>query len=884
LERVAADPDQRIGSIELLSPEERRQLLVEWNATDRAVAQSTLPALFEAQVDRSSEAAALVFEQSTLSYAQLNARANRLAHHLIGRGIGPEKLVALALPRSLEMVVGLLGILKAGAAYLPLDPDYPAERLAYMLQDAQPACVLTSAQLAQRLPDNVTLLLLDAPQIIELLAQCPATNPTDAERIQPLNPHNPAYVIYTSGSTGASKGVIVAHRNVAAFISWAAGDFGATRLAKVIASTSLNFDVSVFEIFAPLAAGGRIQIVENLLTLDDLTQRKWEASLVSGVPSVFAVMVNDRVSNFHARTVVLAGEACSASTLNDIYAILPECEIFNIYGPTEATIYATVHRLQGLNEVPPIGRPIWNTRVYVLDENLRAVPVGVIGELYIAGAGLARGYLNGPALSAERFVADPCGAPGSRMYRSGDLARWRADGVLEFLGRVDQQLKVRGFRVEPGEIEAALMHHSMVAQAVVIGRQDSEGDKRLVGYVVPPEGETADPAALRSFLSQRLPNYMVPAAIVVLDALPLTANGKLNTKALPAPDFTPGQDSWRGPRTPQEEILCRLFTEVLSVSRVGIDDDFFALGGHSLLVTRLIGRIRAALGVELPIRSLFEAPTVARLADRLDGDTSNNSFDVILRLRTQGNLPPLFCIHPAGGLSWCYSGLLQHISADYPIYGLQARSESFPRTLQEMVADYLDQIRAIQPVGPYHLLGWSFGGIIAYSLATHLQHQSQKTTLLALLDSYPIGQAPLNELLNDQQIIKASLEALGCDTTNLQEEPLQLSAVKEMLFRNGHVLANLDDRHLSTVLEICKNNAHLAATFVPEKFDGDLLIFVATQADSKPPTDAWRPYVGGQITIHPVACRHEQMTQPLPLSEIGRVLAIQLERRRVGTR
>ena len=348
------------------------------------------------------------------------------------------------------------------------------------------------------------------------------------------------------------------------------------------------------------------------------------------------------------------------------------------------------------------------------------------------------------------------------MYRTGDLARWRAEGVLEFLGRADQQVKIRGFRIEPGEIEAVLLRHPAVAQAAVMAREDPGGDKRLVGYVVAQSGQRADPALLRSHLAQSLPEYMVPGAIVVLEALPLSPNGKLDRKALPAPEFGVSA-AWRAPRSPQEEILGSLFAEVLGVSNVGIDDNFFELGGHSLLATRLVSRIRAALGVELPIRSLFEAPTVAELAGRLDLNTNQKSLEVILPLRPLGNLPPLFCVHPAGGLSWCYSGLLQHIRADYPIYGLQARSfnqpEVLPRTLQEMVADYLGQIREIQPAGPYHLLGWSFGGLVAYSLGSHLQLQGEQVPLLVLLDSYPPGPVPPRDVPDEQEIINEFLRA-----------------------------------------------------------------------------------------------------------------------------
>ena len=479
-------------------------------------------------------------------------------------------------------------------------------------------------------------------------------------------------------------------------------------------------------------------------------------------------------------------------------------------------------------------------------------------------------------------MADPYGAPGRRMYRTGDLARWSADGELEFLGRADHQLKIRGFRVEPGEIEAVLARHPSVAQAAVIAREDPGGDKRLVGYVVAQSGQRADPALLRTHLVQSLPEYMVPGAFVVLEALPLTPTRKLDRKALLAPEFRASASAaWRAPRPGHEEILCALFAETLAIPQVGVDDNFFELGGHSLLATRLVSRIRATLGLELPIRSLFEAPTVAELVKRLDLSTDQKSLDVVLPLRPSGNLPPLFCIHPAGGLSWCYSGLLQHIRADYPIYGLQARSfnqlEILPQTLQEMVADYLDQIRAIQPVGPYHLLGWSFGGLVAYLLASHLQLRGEPVPLLALLDTHPPGSEVPCEVLGELELIQELLRDLGCDPATLGEAPLQLSSLKEVLRRQGHVLSNFED--FSAIARIYNNNVRLAGSFIPETFDGDLLLFVAVEDNPAPPTDAWRPYVRGQITIRPIACRHANMTQPGPIAQIGQALTVELEKR-----
>ena len=392
LEAASADPNQRIGHIDILEPEERQQILVDWNNTDCEVPHTTLPALFEAQVRRSPEATALIFEESTLSYAQLNAQANRLAHLLIGRGIGPENLVALALPRSAEMVIGLLGILKAGAAYLPFDPDYPAERLAYILRDAQPVCLLTTAQIAQRLPETIVHLLLDHAETISALTQHPETNPSDRERTQPFISQNPAYVIYTSGSTGTPKGVVVTHGNATGFLAWASAEISSQRLSRVLAATSLNFDVSVFEIFAPLLLGGSIEIVRDLLAIAEYPQIGSRVSLISGVPSVFSRLINDGTLCGNVNTVVLAGEALSARALRDIHSALPGCEIANFYGPTEATVYATAWYSNGeTNETPPIGRPIWNTRVYVLDRSLQPVPVGIAGELYLAGEGSGAG-------------------------------------------------------------------------------------------------------------------------------------------------------------------------------------------------------------------------------------------------------------------------------------------------------------------------------------------------------------------------------------------------------------------------------------------------------------------------------------------------------------
>ena len=605
LEAAVAAPERAIGRLDILGAAERHTVLRDWNDTARALPFATVPELFAAQAARSPAATAVVSGEMSLSYGELEARSNQLAHYLRRLGVGPEVVVGLCLERSLEMVVGLVGILKAGGAYLPLDPAYPAERLAFMLEDARAPVLVTQAGLLDRLgAHRGATVQLDADAAA--IAQEPATAPRSG-----LNPANAAYVIYTSGSTGTPKGVVVSHGGIPNLAAAQIDRFAITPEARVLQFASPSFDAAIWEIAAGLASGARLiltaeerggDVLANLIRAKGVTHATLPPVVLAGLPE-----------DLPLQTVIVAGEACSADLVERWSG---GRRMINAYGPTETTVCATMSEPLMGGSIPPIGRPIWNTRIYVLDGGLEPVPAGVAGELYIAGFGVARGYVGRAGLTGERFVADPFGCAGSRMYRSGDLGRWRSDGVLEFLGRADQQVKVRGFRIEPGEIEAALTRHAGVAQAVVLAREDQPGQKRLVAYVVAAADRAVDVAALRGQLSSSLPDYMVPAAFVVLAGLPLTANGKLDRKALPAPDLTPAV--LRGPRTPQEEVLCGLFAEVLGVERVGIDDNFFALGGHSLLATRLISRIRATLDVEIAIRSLFESPCVEALAKRLD--------------------------------------------------------------------------------------------------------------------------------------------------------------------------------------------------------------------------------------------------------------------------
>jgi amino acid adenylation domain-containing protein len=630
LDAVVTDPDQLISKIEILSAQERHRLLADYNDTTRPVPVTILPVLFEQQVQRAPEATAVVFTNTTLTYRQLNARTNQLAHALIARGVGPEQIVALALPRCPELVVAILAVLKTGAAYLPVDPDYPAARIGLLLQDAQPALLLTTNRTAGCVAENTTMarLVLDDPDTVTELDDCADTDPTDADRVAPLAPAHPAYVIYTSGTSGAPKGVVVCHHSVTNLFSSHREDVLAPLVAKVggrrlrlAQTTSFSFDASWDQLLW-MFAGHELHIVDEVMQTDpdslvDYIARQ-RIDSVDATPSYVQLLVSKGLLD-HGRwrpMVVVIGAEAVSEQLWDRLRSVDEVEGFNFYGPTECTVDSLMAQVSH-SPRPVIGRPITNARIYVLDARLQPVPPGVAGELYVAGAGLARGYLRQPGLTAQRFVADPFGPPGTRMYRTGDLVRWGADGNVEFIGRVDDQVKIRGFRIEPGEIETALTAHPQARQTVVIAREDQPGDKRLVAYIVPAAGNTPLPEALRAYLRTRLPDYMVPAAFVALDALPLTPNGKLDRTALPAPQYG-STGGGRGPRTPQQQLLCEVFAEVLGLPTVGVEDDFFEMGGHSLLATRVVSRVRAVLGAELAVRTLFEAPTAAGLAARLD--------------------------------------------------------------------------------------------------------------------------------------------------------------------------------------------------------------------------------------------------------------------------
>jgi amino acid adenylation domain-containing protein len=625
MESISTNPERRISDLQILGDEERNRILVEFNSTSATYPDDlVLHDFITFQSKQSPKAIALVCDEDRLSYSDLNAQANQLAHYLIKCGAGPDVLIGIHAERSAKMLIGILGILKAGSAYVPLDPNYPKQRLGNIVHDALMPIILTQSSIANELPDF-------AGQRIYLDTGWSAISQESAEDpVTSITPQNLAYVLFTSGSTGRPKGVAIEHRSAATFVNWARDVFSPRELAGVLFSTSMCFDLSVFEMFVPLSVGGKVILADNALYLPTLPARD-EVTLINTVPSAIAELVRMGGVPDTVTTVNLAGEALPEVVVEQIYATTKTERVYNLYGPTEDTTYSTYTLVRRGISVT-VGRPIANTQAYILDANLKPAPIGVPGELYLAGDGLARGYYGHPDLTSERFVPNPFSSvPGTRMYRTSDLTRFLPDGTIEYLGRMDYQVKIRGFRIELGDIENALDSHSSVRQSIVMACEDELGDKRLVAYVVPDlEHNDSNVAAtedvqntelfpkLRRWLGDRLPEFMIPAAFVLLDSMPLSPNGKINRSALPVPELSRDETStYIAPRTPLETNLAEIWSEVLHVSQVGAQDNFFSLGGHSLLATQVISRIQKSMGIVLPLRAIFEFPTISELGIKL---------------------------------------------------------------------------------------------------------------------------------------------------------------------------------------------------------------------------------------------------------------------------
>ncbi|MFS0519589.1 amino acid adenylation domain-containing protein [Nostoc sp. UIC 10607] len=746
LESIVANPEQRISDLSLLTVQERQKLLIDWNNTKRDYLENKcFHQLFEAQVQETPDAIALnarsanalLFDNEELSYKELNIRSNQLAHYLKKLGVVPDVLVGICVERSLMMIIALLGILKAGGAYLPLDPNLPQERLDFMLEDAQVSVLLTQEKLLKHFADfSNPIICIDKDWAT--ITQHSQENPTSYVTFDNL-----AYVIYTSGSTGKPKGVLLQHQGLSNLAASQIEVFNIQPINRILQFASLSFDASIFEIVMALQTGATLYLAnkESLLPGQALLKLLREKAIthVTLPPAVLAVLPTESLPAL--QTIICAGESCTDDIVKRWWH--SQRQFFNAYGPTEATVWSTVAEISTMGEKPSIGRPIANTQIYILDKYLQPLPIGIVGELYVSGEGLAQGYLNHPELTIEKFIPNLFSdKKRARVYKTGDLARYRPDGNIEFLGRIDNQVKIRGFRVELSEIETVLSQHHSVQKAVVIVKENVSGDKYLVAYIVPNIETQNFTSLLRKFLKEKLPEYMIPKAFVMLDSLPLTASGKVDRLALTELDSYASRlidKAFIAPRTPTESTLAKIWAEVLNIERVGIYDNFFDLGGDSLLTVRLMKQIHKHFERELPLSSLFLNPTIESLATSLSSKADSLPWSPLVPIQPAGSSPPFFCIHPIFGVVFPYYELAQNLGKNQPFYGLQPiglDGKSSPLTrIEDMATHYIEALRRVQPKGPYFLGGWSFGGWVAFEMAQQLQKSGEEVALLAVLDT-----------------------------------------------------------------------------------------------------------------------------------------------------
>ncbi|WP_164759530.1 amino acid adenylation domain-containing protein, partial [Mesorhizobium sp. M5C.F.Ca.IN.020.29.1.1] len=782
---------------------ERAYLLEELNRTAAAYpSERCIHELFEQQVQKAPEAVALVFEDERLSYGELNARANRLAHHLIGLGVRPDQPVAICLERSPAMVVGLLAILKAGGAYLPLDPAYPCARLRQVVDDAAPRLLLCDAagRAALGAEALADVSVVDLETVTPAWAELPACDPDP--RALGLTARHLAYVIYTSGSTGTPKGVMVEHASTVNLLHWSSGVFADSEISRTLFSTSISFDLSVYECFVPLSQGSTLYLVEDALAL---AQTPLDVSLINTVPSAIAALVDQKAVPASTSVINLAGERLKADLIERVFESSGVEKICNLYAPSETTTYSTwICMPRGEAVVETIGRPIANTRVYLLDGHGGPVPFGAVGELCIGGAGVARGYLNRPELTAERFIASPF-VDGDRLYRTGDLARYLPDGNLEFLGRNDEQVKIRGFRIEPGEIAARLCEHAWLREAVVVARQDRAGDKHLVAYVVcaPEAGSDDDDGgglagALRAHLGARLPDYMVPSAFVRLAALPLTPNGKLDRKALPAPaDDAYARRSYEAPRGAVETALAQIWAELLGVERVGRHDHFFELGGHSLLAVQLLSRA-SDLGLNFSAADAFQAPVLKDLASKVGLEPQPSSAGVI-SVQATGSQPPLFFVPTGFGDCSYVVSLVKEMNVDCPVFALPWPSfdEARPLTLEAIADTVILAIKEIQPHGPYRFAGYSSGGILAYAIAQRLLALDDTVSFMAFIDvTLFANRSSMSPSLIVRNMVLERFESLNDETFEVLKRFAGQCSIAQLIEKAKRIGAIPPDRDL----------------------------------------------------------------------------------------
>ncbi|WP_052061455.1 non-ribosomal peptide synthetase [Rhodococcoides fascians] len=893
LEAVSVDDSVAVGDIDIMNPAEHARAVDRVRPSVPNMQWTDLVARFEQQVAVDPAAPAVTFDGVSMSYAQLASRAEVVSRGLIAAGAGPETLVAVALPRSADLVVALVAVLAAGAGYLPIDITYPVERLEFVLADARPVVVLTNDELRERVPGSVAPVL----SIDELFYSNHDSSPiVGADRRASARSDDTAYVIYTSGSTGMPKGVRVSHRNVAELLHNTGSLYRFDRNDVWTMFHSFAFDFSVWELWAPLLSGGRVVVVDFLTSrspsamLELLVREK--VTVLNQTPSAFYQLIEaDReddgaTGELSLRYVIFGGEALDPSRLGSWYDRHGSgIELVNMYGITETTVHVSHLPLDEASArgatSSKLGDPIPGLGIFVLDPRLKPAPLGVPGEIYVSGAQLARGYLNRPDLDAVRFVANPFAGGGERLYRTGDVARLTVAGDLEYIGRSDGQVQLRGFRIELGEIEAAFERHDEVTRAVAsIHSSDTLGD-RLVAYVVPGAGLTPEPEGLLRFVGHFLTGYMVPDAVVVLGELPLTPNGKLDRRALPEP--TVDARSSRPPATQSERVVAQVFGDRLGVTGVGADDDFFSLGGNSLLALKLVSSLTQAIGdVTVPVSWLFSDSSVTALASRIDAArgaegpiAEETGLDTVVELRG-GSGTPLFCVHPIVGLSWAFGGLAPYVDSTRPMYGLQSpilAGDPMPASIEEWASTFVDRIREIQPSGPYHLLGWSMGGVIAHAVAVQLRGLGETVSTLAMMDSFVLSRT--THLVERTVTAGEVLGGLGIDSEHDSDvSELSVDSAMALLRTMPAPFDALSRERVQGIVDGMERSAVMLQAHEPEWFDGELLYFASVVDDRTGIAGAstWTEFVDGEPTVTHVHSTHWQMASASALAEIGPVL------------
>ena len=889
LEAAVSEPACPVGQLSLSSEDERALVLSAWNQTARDYPlESVRPVhgLVSDQARRTPDVAAVRHAGEQLSYAQLEAQANQLARCLGGLGVGPGVVVAICAQRSLEMVVAVLAVLKAGGAYAPIDPAYPEGRVAFMLADTDTPVLLTQQQLLAGLPRHrARTVCLDADRdLINSHDDGPVSTGTTLDDL--------GYVLYTSGSTGQPKGVAMGHRPLANLLAWQLESFSAPPAARTLQFASLSFDVAFQEIFSTWCSGGTLVLIDEAVRRDGeallafICEQRVERLFLPFVAlqNLCEAAVHLDVSIPGLREVITAGEQVKATdAVRGFFAARPNCTLINQYGPTESHV-VSAFELAGSSErwpaLPPIGRPIANAKLYLLDNHRQPVPIGVPGELYIGGASLARGYLNRPELTSERFVPDPFSHdPDARLYRTGDLARHLPDGNIDYIGRSDHQMKIRGFRIEPGEIEAAVCEHPLVREALVLAREDDAGEKRLVAYLISDAGATS-PGDLQELLRRSLPDYMIPSAFVFLDAFPLTPNGKIDRAALPAPS---GQGRASGeytpPRTDTERLLAEIWSKVLGVEDIGINDNFFALGGHSLMAVRLFAEIERKLGVRLPVSALFQTATIIGLAELVDDPAPPEQperWSSIVPIRPVEGERPLFLVGFADGEVLWYRELVENLDSGLPVFGLRAPGVDGVTpplaSVEELAAHYVKEMRGVQPRGPYRLGGFCFSGLVAYEMARLLREEGEDLGLLALIDAYPY-QPPKSQPRFERERIK--LKAFK--DADIRGKRAWVSSRLAGLVNRGHSAAYfkigprvyelLASRNLQHLIPRRPLNLVLVASnlarrrYVPRPLDVRVAFFRAQTAFDSRPTP-WEAVAGRGVELRQIVApnlNHEHM-------------------------